>query len=216
MEIINFSLLGTFLAETLVRAALTRGGWLGYFSNPWNLLDFALIVASAVLEILDLLNILEVADESTMFGIVRVVSSLRTISMLHRNTINTESLINRAKKDTIAKLLHKINARESENISVSDELGATNRQIQKVKDEAERIKTHVIITRKKSWDQLVPKSFSISKVQKDSKGPAKSTPKKNKSTNSFKVVRSSKTNKRLSLPLLSFNIADVVDTNHPK
>lgn len=172
---VNCIFLGIFFLETLVRAALFRGGWLGYFASPWNLLDLLMIVASGALELVDILDILDVSHGSTLIGIVRMVSSLRTLNMLNSIAINTEVLINQSLESIIHDLQAKCSALETTGNQIRDEIDDKHRCTQKVEEQLDSLLTNMLGTMQNSWNMLVPSSFILDQTKKNIKPrPARS------------------------------------------
>ncbi|KAJ9081585.1 hypothetical protein DSO57_1013114 [Entomophthora muscae] len=115
-------MLGIFLVETLVRAGLTKGGYLGYLSSCWNAIDLAVIMACSILGVIDMLGILHVYQFSLVV-VVHIVSSLRILYLLHRTAIGKEANINRIKEADVRDLQRILDAKVFENIRLEDHLG---------------------------------------------------------------------------------------------
>lgn len=177
IDVVNCTFLATFLAETLVRAALSEGGCPAYFGSLWNVMDLAVIVASGTLEVVDLLDMLQVSHESTLVGIVRMVSSLRTVLMLHRSAIHAEALINYSRQVAVRDLQRTLAAKEDENARLADQANDYLKRSDKTSLQIDCLRTNILGSQRKSWNRLVPNSFHIGLTKKT----IKARPKRSKS-----------------------------------
>ncbi|KAJ9073520.1 hypothetical protein DSO57_1015474 [Entomophthora muscae] len=169
VDITNCCIVAVFLVETLARAAIHAGGWVGYFSSPWNILDLAVLIGCAFLEVVDYIEYLVMSEASTIVASVRLVSSLRTINMLHYNHIDNEILINRSLKATITELQDKCDAFSQDSTRLQGELDAKRHSIAKVEHDFNSIQENMMSVQSKSWGNLVPSYFSLELTNKRSK-----------------------------------------------
>ncbi|KAJ9081592.1 hypothetical protein DSO57_1013121 [Entomophthora muscae] len=128
-----------------------------------------MLMACGALEIVDTLNIFQVAQGSTLIAIVRIVSSLRTLSMLHRSAIDKEVYFNRSLEATICELMNKIDARQDENKQIEDDIFFRRGSITKAKEQLDSINENMMAIQSKSWRNLVPSSFNVDLANKRSK-----------------------------------------------
>ncbi|KAJ9073524.1 hypothetical protein DSO57_1015478 [Entomophthora muscae] len=161
--------MGLFLIETMARAALHAGGWVRYFSSPWNVLDIVVLIVCITLELFDFLKYFVLSEAATLIASVRLMSSLRTINMLYYNSIHTEILINRSLESTITELQDRCNAITQDSTRLQGELDTKRHSIAKVEHDFNSIQENMMSAQSKSWGSLVPSSFAWELTNKRSK-----------------------------------------------
>lgn len=160
-NIFNFTILTFFFFETLARASLHTDGWAGYFKDNWNKLDLLVIMASGTLELVEFLMSLELSQINPLIAIVRLCSSLRTVSMLYGNAINNEELQNESLQTDIRQLEYDLDLRESDNTRLDKELTDKRKKIKRTEDDIETLKIKVMQAQGTSWDRLVPTTYAL-------------------------------------------------------
>ncbi|KAJ9085824.1 hypothetical protein DSO57_1010164 [Entomophthora muscae] len=156
INIFNLSTMSIFVIETLVRAAIYEGGWKLHFSNNMNIMDLMLIFASGVLELIDLILRLEISEVIPLIATMRLVSSLRNISMMYWSTIDTELTKNELLEADIRELEYDLDLKDSDNVRLEKELAARRRKIKQTEGDIQNLIAKTSKAQATSWSHLVP------------------------------------------------------------
>ncbi|KAJ9085829.1 hypothetical protein DSO57_1010170 [Entomophthora muscae] len=161
-----------FVTETLARAAVHDGGWKHHFSSNLNILDLVLVLASGVLELVDLILRLEISEAIPLIATLRLVSSLRNISMLHWSKIDKEIKRNESLEASILELEYDLDLKDSDNVRLEKELAARRRKTRRTEDDIQNLIAKTSKAQATSWNHLVPAPMAIgmsSTQRRDSK-----------------------------------------------
>ncbi|KAJ9048085.1 hypothetical protein DSO57_1038565 [Entomophthora muscae] len=111
----------------------------------------------------EVMNYLKYIDcsEAAVIAVVRVVSSLRTISVLNSLEINNHVARNGALESTLRSLACKCNLREKDNRRLSKQIADKLKTTKQTQVEMNTIRKDILVVQKQVWHQIVPTSFIL-------------------------------------------------------
>ncbi|KAJ9078676.1 hypothetical protein DSO57_1004301 [Entomophthora muscae] len=164
VNIFNLIVMSFFVTETLARAAVHDGGWKYHFSSNLNILDLVLVLASGVLELVDLILRLEISEAIPLIATLRLHAAL--------GKIDKEITSNEALEASILELEYDLDLKDSDNVRLEKELAARRRKTRRTEDDIQNLIAKTSKAQATSWNHLVPAPMAIgmsSTQRRDSK-----------------------------------------------